>query len=62
MGNVLTYDEFMKLSLAHYDEGGDVYYECWDKAQFYQYQALFGAITKKKAMAMFKLSKSLEVI
>lgn len=60
MGKVLTYDEFMKLSLEYYTRGGDGYYECWDKRQFYEYQAQHGAITKSKALEMYKLSQSIE--
>ncbi len=59
MGKVLTYDEFMALALKNYTQGGDGYYECWDKKMFYEYQAEFGAITKTKALEMFKLSKSI---
>ena len=61
MDKVLTYDEFMELSLAHYNKGGDGYYECWDERQFNEYVAEFGPITKSKALEMYKLSQSIEV-
>lgn len=57
----LTYNEFMKLSLEYYEKGGDGYYECWDEKQFNEYVAEFGAITKKKALKMYKLSQSIEI-
>ena len=57
----LTYEEFMKLSLEYYEKGGDGYYECWDKKQFDEYVAEFGAITKRKALKMYKLSQSIEM-
>lgn len=57
----LTYEEFMKLSLEYYEKGGDGYYECWDEKQFNAYVAEFGAITKRKALKMYKLSQSIEM-
>lgn len=51
----MSYEEFMKLALEHYDEGGDCVYECWEEAQFDYYVKEFGAVTKKKALSIFAM-------
>lgn len=47
----LTYDEFMDYAKAHYNKGGDGYYECWGQRQFDDYVELFGPITKRRAQS-----------
>ena len=56
----LTYSEFMKLALKHYNEGGDSVYECWEKYQFDDYVNQFGPITEEKALKIFATYKQLE--
>jgi hypothetical protein len=60
MKTPLTYEEFIKLAEQNYTKGGDTYVECWDKKDFERYVEEFGAITKTKALKMFKLQKSLD--
>lgn len=50
----LTYNEFMNLALANYTKGGEVFYECWEEYQFNDYVNMFGPVTKRVAMQMFK--------
>lgn len=50
----------MKLALEYYEEGGDSYYECWNKTQFQEYQHKFGPITKEEALEMFNFMKAVE--
>lgn len=54
MQKTLTYQEFMNLSKQYYTKGGDGYYECWDERTFHEYVKMFGAITKSKALRMYK--------
>lgn len=56
----LTYEEFIELARANYDNGGDGYFECWDRAIFDEYIEMFGSITKERAMSMFEMSKAIE--
>jgi hypothetical protein len=58
MQNTLTYQEFMSLSKQYYTKGGDGYYECWDERTFNEYVKMFGAITKRKALQMYKIAHS----
>lgn len=50
----MTYEELMEFALAHYEEGGDGVYECWDRRTYNEYITEFGAITKEKALKMFE--------
>ncbi len=52
----LTYDEFMEYAKQHYTKGGDGFCECWDEKTFTEYVKLFGGITKRRALQMFKTS------
>ena len=54
MQKTLTYQEFINLSKQYYTKGGDGYYECWDERTFNEYVKMFGAITKSKALRMYK--------
>lgn len=56
----LSYEEFMEYAKAHYNKGGDGYYECWDRFAYDRYVKDFGPITKRKALKMFKLDYELE--
>lgn len=51
----LTYAEFMELARKNYTKGGEVFFECWEEYQFDDYCNMFGAITEKKALQMFKM-------
>lgn len=50
----MTYEELMEFALAHYEEGGDGVYECWDRRTYNEHVAEFGEITKEKALKMFE--------
>ena len=50
----MKYAEFIELAKANYTKGGDSYYECWDERTFNEYEQMFGKITKKVALQMFK--------
>ena len=54
----LTYEELMNLAKEHYNEGGDQTYECWDEKWFNLYVELFGPMTKKIALDMFRMDKA----
>lgn len=54
----LTYEELMALAKEHYNEGGDQTYECCDERWFNDYVSMFGPMTKKKALEMFRLDKA----
>lgn len=56
----MTYEELMKYAKAHYNKGGDAIYECWEEYQFNDYVEMFGPITKSKALAMFRLERSMQ--
>ena len=57
----LTYEEFQKLGRKHYNEGGDVIVECWDKSDFDEYCKEFGKITEKKAFDIMCLYEEEEI-
>ena len=50
----MTYEELMEFALAHYEEGGDGVYECWDRRTYNEYVTELGAITEEKALKMFE--------
>ena len=56
----MTYEEFIAYAKAHYSKGGDSFYECWDKGIFDDYVKDFGAITKRKALSMFKVQHAVQ--
>lgn len=57
---ILTYDAFIELAKANYTRGGDSFVECWDERTFNEYVELFGSLTRKKALKMFKDNASVE--
>lgn len=50
----LTYGEFIAFAKENYHKGGNVAAECWERYQFDEYVKLFGAVTKTKALRMFR--------
>lgn len=56
----MSYEELMAYVLKHYNRGGDATYECWDERTFNEYVALFGPITKRKALEMFRLDREIQ--
>lgn len=56
----LTYEEFIEYARKHYDRGGDAYFECWDRRTFDEYVRLFGPVTKRKALEMFRFDRAME--
>ena len=59
MEKVLSYGELIALAKAHYSEGGDGIFECWDERDFDRYVAEFGGITEEIALEMFRDSKDM---
>lgn len=55
MAKGLTYEELMEYAKQHYNKGGDSVYECWDERTYNEYVEMFGEITKRKALAMFRI-------
>lgn len=51
----LNYNELIEYARQHYNKGGDAIFECWDEQTFLEYVELFGPITKRKALEMFKI-------
>lgn len=56
----LTYNELMELAKQNYNKGGDGVFECWDERTYNEYVELFGAITKRGALAMFRRNYSID--
>lgn len=54
MAKGLTYDELIDYAKTHYAKGGDSIFECWDERTYREYIDLFGPITKRRALAMFR--------
>lgn len=59
MAKALTYVELMDYAKAHYNKGGDATYECWDERTFNEYVKMFGPITKRRALEMFRLDREM---
>ena len=60
MAKGLTYEELMEYAKKHYSKGGDATYECWDERIYNEYVEQFGEITKRKALAMFRLDYEIQ--
>lgn len=58
--NAITYGRFIELARANYTKGGDSFYECWDERTFNDYVKMFGPVTEKKALNMFKDNAEVE--
>ena len=54
-GRKLSYEKFRALAKKCYMEGGDIVYECWDEAQFNEYVAENGPMTKAAALDLFSM-------
>lgn len=54
MAKALTFEEFIEYAKKHYNKGGDGFVECWEKRDFDEYVRMFGGITKRKALQMFR--------
>ena len=50
----LSYEELIEYARQHYNKGGDGIYECWDQNTYNEYVSMFGPITKRKSLRMFK--------
>lgn len=59
-GKALTYEEFIALAKENYTKGGDDAVECWERYQFDEYVKMFGAVTKTKALRMFRQWRELD--
>ena len=60
MAKVLSYAELIEYARKHYANGGDGVFECWDERMFDDYVKEFGAITKSKALKIFRLYKAVD--
>lgn len=60
MAKALSYDDLMDYAKKHYCKGGDTVFECWDKSFYDDYVAMFGPITKSKALSIFRNYKAVE--
>ena len=60
MAKALTYEELMEYAKAHYNRGGDATFECWDRHAFDEYVEMFGPITKRVALRMFRIDYEYE--
>lgn len=56
----LTYEELMDYAHKHYNKGGDMTFECWDRKAFDEYVNEFGPITKSVALRMFRVDYDYE--
>ena len=56
----LTFEQFQKLAMANYANGGDVVVECWDEAAFEERVRMFGPMTKRAAFDLFALYRGAE--
>lgn len=56
----LTYEELIDYAKEHYTRGGDGIYECWDRRTYNEYVELFGPITKRGALQMFRLNREID--
>ena len=54
MAKGLTYEELLEYAKQHYDKGGDMTFECASREWFNDYVRMFGAITKRDALRMFR--------
>lgn len=54
MAKGMTFEELQAYAQAHYNRGGDSVVECWDSKTYDEYVEMFGPITKRKALAMFR--------
>ena len=51
----LSYEEARAYAISHYEQGGDVFVECWNVEHFDAYVKEFGALTKGKLKRMFRI-------
>ena len=56
MAKGLSYEELIEYARAHYAKGGDAIFECWDKRVYDEYVSLFGPISKRKALWLFRIN------
>ena len=54
----LSFDEFLGLAKKHYRDGGADVLECWDQQSFDIYVEMFGPMTMKKALGIFRSYKA----
>ncbi len=59
MAKELNYEEFIEYAQKYYIKGGDTFVECWDRREFDYFVKNFGAITKSRALSMFRLQQSI---
>ena len=53
----MTYEEMEKLAMENYNNGGDVFVECWDEREFDEYVEFYGPMTEVKALELFAMWK-----
>lgn len=57
----LSFAEFIQYAMKHYNKGGDGFVECWEQRDFDEYVRMFGPITKRKALSMFRTDYEIEM-
>ena len=56
----MSYDELIKWGMKHYNEGGDVFVECWSKSDYNEYIAEFGELTEEDVKFMARMYSNAE--
>ena len=56
----MTYEELINWGHKHYNDGGDVFVECWAKSDFDAYCREFGPMTERDAESMARMYKGVE--
>jgi len=52
MAKRMNYDEFMEYAKAHYEKGGDTFFECWGEKEYGMFYP--DGITKSEALKLFR--------
>ena len=56
----MNYEELIKWGMKHYNEGGDVFVECWDKSDYNEYVKEFGLMTEETAASFARMYSGIE--
>lgn len=60
MAKALSYKEFIDYAMDHYEKGGDTFVECWEEREFNEYVEMFGPVTKRDALKMFRFEREMQ--
>ena len=50
----MTIEQFYELALKHYEQGGDMIVECWDKEEMQAFLDEHGANAEQEALKLFR--------